>query len=87
MLHCSKGNEAGSALARYSGCTQFRFMTENRTGSAGDEQRARESDVAFDDEDSLIQKPDDFEENYEEFSDEADAKPDDRRRDPLRHKW
>ncbi len=63
------------------------LMRENRTGSDGEQQRASGGELAFDDEDTLIQHPDDFDENYEEFSGEADAKPDDRRRDPLRRKW
>ncbi len=54
--------------------------------SDGEDRRSPGGEVAFDQEETLIQKPEDFE-NYEEFSDEVDAKPDDRRRDPLRKKW
>jgi hypothetical protein len=60
---------------------------ENRRGSDGEERHSPSGKVAFDEEDTLIQRPEDFDENYEEFSEEADAKPDDRRFDPLRRKW
>jgi hypothetical protein len=57
-----------------------------KPGSDENDRRPRDSNVAFDEAETLIQKPDDFE-DYEEFSEDTDASPDDRRRDPLRRKW
>ncbi|GAC1436798.1 MAG: hypothetical protein NVSMB68_08840 [Thermoanaerobaculia bacterium] len=47
--------------------------------------RRRTGDGA-DDDDSLIETPGTFE-DYDEFSGDNDATPDDRRRDPLRKNW
>jgi hypothetical protein len=43
-------------------------------------------DVRDDEEDTLIQTPEQFE-DYDELNGDGDATPDDRRRDPLRKSW
>jgi len=49
------------------------------------EQRRR-AETFDDDEDTLIQTPEQFE-DYDEFAGDGDATPEDRRRDPLRRSW
>lgn len=46
----------------------------------------KRSETFDDEEDTLIQTPEQFE-DYDEFAGDGDATPDDRRRDPLRRSW
>ncbi|HSP16529.1 MAG TPA: hypothetical protein VLV78_17425 [Thermoanaerobaculia bacterium] len=60
---------------------------QNHRGSDDEQSHSPSGQVAFDQEETLTQRPEDFDENYEEFSDDPEASPDDRRHDPLRRKW
>jgi hypothetical protein len=60
---------------------------ENHHSSDGDERHSSSGRVAFDQEETLIQQPEDFDDNFEEFNDNSEAEPGDRRRDPLRKNW
>ena len=68
----------GTAVAHVFG---MRVETTERKA----EQRRR-AETFDDDEDTLIQTPEQFE-DYDEFAGDGDATPEDRRRDPLRRSW
>lgn len=55
--------------------------------ATGDKQPRKRADDSVEDEEQLVQKPDDTFEDYDEFNGDSDATPDDRRRDPLRKAW
>ena len=56
-----------------------------KTQTDSEPRETRASDP-LDDDDTLVDKPDTFE-DYDELSGDNDATPDDRRRDPLRRSW
>jgi chromatin segregation and condensation protein Rec8/ScpA/Scc1 (kleisin family) len=75
-------SEYGTAVAIIHGM-KSRSSDANRADSGA--RQSRSSDPIEDD-DTLVEKPDTFE-DYDELSGDGDATPDDRRRDPLRRSW